>query len=299
MCRIHFTGEDLLRVSLARDPDPEWELELSLIVLQSRDDDPGLSQWRRHVIRGVRRAYLWHVVQAMRATSRGELSARVREAMAPERRRQGRGGAASDEVRTSLEAYYRAALAPFWRGIRATVREDRAERVELLASGGLGRLLAGLHPRIRWRAPVLEFDESRNRTIQLAGRGLLLQPSFFCGTSPVQVADHGVDDLPTLVFPIARPPPTVCPDGATDPTAALLGRTRATALEATNHGGCTTTELAQQCHVSVSTASHQATVLREGGLIGTERVGTAVVHEITELGRRLLDRSGDPQHPWE
>lgn len=74
------------------------------------------------------------------------------------------------------------------------------------------------------------------------------------------------------------------------PLAALLGRTRSAALEATTEG-CTTSELAQACDISLAAASQQASVLREAGLIQTRRNGRAVSHQISELGVRLLEGS--------
>jgi DNA-binding transcriptional ArsR family regulator len=68
-----------------------------------------------------------------------------------------------------------------------------------------------------------------------------------------------------------------------DPLGSLLGSTRAVALEAAV-SGCTTTELAKRCNISPAAASHQATVLREAGLITTRRAGASVRHEITQLG---------------
>ena len=56
--------------------------------------------------------------------------------------------------------------------------------------------------------------------------------------------------------------------------------------------GCTTTELAKRCNISPAAASHQATVLREAGLITTRRAGASVRHEITQLGIWLLSGYG-------
>jgi DNA-binding transcriptional ArsR family regulator len=70
--------------------------------------------------------------------------------------------------------------------------------------------------------------------------------------------------------------------------ASLLGRTRSAALQAIADG-CTTSELAQLIGVSVSAASQHATVLRNAGLITTQRDGKAVVHTLTLLGSSLLN----------
>lgn len=124
------------------------------------------------------------------------------------------------------------------------------------------------------------------------------RPSFFCWQAPTKLRD--TDLPPALVYPTQPPPGTLhrLELGGTHVTrhtslAALLGRTRAEALEATA-AGCTTSELALLCGVSVAAASQQATVLREAGLITTRRDGGAVRHEITGLGLSLLNGAGLP-----
>jgi DNA-binding transcriptional ArsR family regulator len=73
--------------------------------------------------------------------------------------------------------------------------------------------------------------------------------------------------------------------------AALLGRTRAAVLDAVAAGPCTTSELAHRAGVSVPSASEHAAVLRSADLVATRRVGKGVLHTVTPLGARLLDRS--------
>jgi len=261
MLKIHFTPADLLRTRIARGPDPMWEIALSLRVLRSRGCDELLGPWRRHVLRTVAHDHLWRLVRAI----------------------EGGGPTAVTAMGPSIRTYHRTGLAPFWSSIRAAVSADRAARAEQYTAGGLDLLLSSLHPRVRWRSPVLEVPDLDGPDLHLDGRGLLLQPSYFCEAVTTAV------DRPALVHPISRPAPGLVPEdpSAEHPAAALLGRTRAAALLATQ-GGCTTSDLARHCGISVSTASHQATVLRDGGLVDTRRNGGCVVHEITDLGRRLL-----------
>src|SRR5487761_1249808 len=69
-----------------------------------------------------------------------------------------------------------------WPQVQAHVHADRAVRAGILLDRGLTGLLRGLHPSMRWKAPVLSFHCGRiDRELRLAGRGLLLLPSFFCG----------------------------------------------------------------------------------------------------------------------
>ena len=69
--------------------------------------------------------------------------------------------------------------------------------------------------------------------------------------------------------------------------AALVGRNRAAVLR-TIANGCSTTELADRVGISLAAASQHASVLRDAGLITTQRQGSAVLHLITPLGAELL-----------
>ena len=83
-----------------------------------------------------------------------------------------------------------------------------------------------------------------------------------------------------------------CPAGAAAPDralAALLGTTRARLLEEVRDGR-TTNELATRIGVSAPAVSHHTAVLRNAGLIITQRIGSAVLHTLTPLGRQLLSR---------
>lgn len=118
-----------------------------------------------------------------------------------------------------------------------------------------------------------------------------LQPSVFCWQTPTKLHDPQVQ--PVLVYPVEYVPGLLrrTPlDSRSQPLAALLGTTRAAALEAIADG-CTTTELAARCQISLAGASRQAGILREAGLITTRRVGQAVKHDLTPLGRAVLTGS--------
>jgi len=49
--RIHFTCDDLARTIVAPEPDPLWEVLLSLHLLQTDEDQPLFGRWRRQVRR--------------------------------------------------------------------------------------------------------------------------------------------------------------------------------------------------------------------------------------------------------
>jgi DNA-binding transcriptional ArsR family regulator len=202
----------------------------------------------------------------------------------------GRAGAVR-RLAGAVRSYHDRALRPYWPSIRRHVVADRARRVQQWAEHGIGGMLSGLHRRVRWRPPVLEILDFADVDLHLDGRGLRLQPSFFCWHAPTKLRDSSLP--PVLVFPTTPAPGALRRGRPGEPErlTALVGATRAAALEATV-AGCTTSELAQRCGVSPSTASQQATVLRGAGLISTRRDGGAVRHEITTLGLALLSEAG-------
>ncbi|MFB8105995.1 MULTISPECIES: helix-turn-helix transcriptional regulator [Streptomyces] len=189
----------------------------------------------------------------------------------------------------ALRSYHDAAVEPYWPHIRASVEADRAVRGRALLDGGADGLLATLPPMIRWRAPVLEVDYPVDRDLYLDGRGLLLQPSFFCRSTPVVYRDPSLP--PVLVYPVTH---TGAPEFA-EPgpwLGRLVGHTRSAVLQSIGNG-CTTSELARRAGVSLASASQHASVLREAGLVLTLRHGSSVLHTLTPLGGSLL-RGGAP-----
>ncbi len=191
----------------------------------------------------------------------------------------------------ALRGYHSAAVEPYWPHIRASVEADRAVRGRALLDGGADELLASLAPVIRWRAPVLEADYPVDRDVHLDGRGLLLQPSFFCRSTPVVYRDPKLP--PVLVYPVIHSAAPVFAERGPGPwLGRLLGNTRSTVLQ-TIGDGCTTSELARRAGVSLASASQHACVLREAGLVRTLRHGSSVLHTLTPLGGSLL-RGGAP-----
>ncbi|WP_406395460.1 ArsR/SmtB family transcription factor [Streptomyces sp. NBC_00887] len=189
----------------------------------------------------------------------------------------------------ALRSYHRAAVEPYWQHVRASVEADRAVRGRALLDGGTDELLSTLPPMIRWREPVLEADYPVDRELHLDGRGLLLQPSFFCRGTPVVYRDPHLP--PVLVYPVThRAAPAFAEPGPW--LGRLVGHTRSAVLRAIGNG-CTTSELARRTGVSLASASQHACVLREAGLVLTLRHGSSVLHTLTPLGDSLL-RGGAP-----
>ncbi|MFK3981010.1 ArsR/SmtB family transcription factor [Micromonospora sp. NPDC050397] len=197
----------------------------------------------------------------------------------------------------SIRQYRSVAVEPYWDRIEAAVEADRIRRARALLDGGAEGLLASLRPAVRWSAGVLEvLDYPDTRELHLGGRGLTLIPSFFCSRTPVALLDP--DLPPVLVYPVDRlgglaPTPgegaglAPAGGGGRDALAALLGRTRANVLEVVDDG-CSTGEVARRLHISAAAASQHATVLRNAGLLVSQRDRNTVRHTLTPLGRAML-----------
>ncbi|MFJ2766354.1 ArsR/SmtB family transcription factor [Streptomyces sp. NPDC087300] len=321
MLRVHFTSEDLTRVRIASGPDHLWEISNSVQTLQRRDGAREFGEWRRWA--GPRlsessrllspllpphgnspdfltpslgeSATLESAVDALVRTPRPRLRADLRRVAASRRlpgwteSLAGGDGATLKQLGRALQTYHLEALAPFWRRVHAHVDADRVLRAHSLLEGGTEGLLAGLGPQFRWRAPVLEVDYPVEHELRLDGRGLTLQPSFFCWPTPITLADAELP--PVLVYPIdhdmdwtraatgGRPH-----DGA---LGALVGHTRAAVLRAVRTGA-STVDLARRLDVTHPAVSQHMKVLRAAGLVTTVRRAGRSLHVATAEGRALL-----------
>ncbi|WP_424213872.1 ArsR/SmtB family transcription factor [Streptomyces sp. BI20] len=325
MLRIHFTGVDLARVRMAGRPDALWETILSFHRLRERRDVRLFGEWRTETrgrlnseirllgalipsrgyfpdfLTPAEGQYGWEVgLDALRALDEDRLRreaalvgspaagpppARLRDLLQA-------GTERLPRLLGELRGWHRAAVEPYWTHIRAQIEAERAARGRALLDGGADELLASLPPALRWRAPVLECDYPVDRDLRLGGRGLLLQPSFFCRRTAVTLRDPGLP--PVLVYPAASGLGAAPADRETQPEeqrrrtlGKLVGHTRSVVLRAIGDGA-TTSELARRAGVSLASASQHAGVMREAGLVTTLRRGNAVLHTVTPLGEALL-----------
>ncbi|MFE9932549.1 ArsR/SmtB family transcription factor [Streptomyces sp. NPDC005533] len=325
MLRIHFTGVDLARVRMAGRPDALWETILSFHRLRDRRDARLFGEWRTETrsrlnsetrtlgmlipsrgyfpdfLTPVEGQYGWDVgLDALRGIRpermRRELQLLAAGAPMTPRLREFTDGGAKQLPRLlgELRAYHRAAVEPYWTHIQAQIEAERAARGRALLDGGADELLDSLPPMLRWRAPVLECDYPVDRDVRLRGRGLLLQPSFFCRRTAVTL--HDPELPPVLVYPAAAQLASAPAGGeAARPVeeqrqrtlGKLVGHTRSVVLRAIGDGA-TTSELARRAGVSLASASQHACVMREAGLVTTLRRGNAVLHTVTPLGAALL-----------
>ncbi|WP_217545656.1 helix-turn-helix transcriptional regulator [Streptomyces sp. GbtcB6] len=325
MLRIHFTEADLARTRLASEPDPLWEITLSLHRFQTQQGrsahaewyrttrarlaDRGLEGALRHVLLPLfpRTAYFPDFLTPAESTQglTAGLAAMVDTPVDRVRREIVRFSAVGappwaprlleresrQDLAEAMRRYYDVAVAPFRERVLARVEADRSVRGRTLLADGTDGLLDGLGPHLRWEAPVLHVRYPVDRDLRLDGRGLTLVPSYFCWGCPIALADSTLP--PVLVYPLlreARPPAVDRPLGA------LLGRTRARVLRGIAPGA-TTGELARLAGVSAPTVSQHIAALRDAGLISSLRYGTSVLHTLTPLGAALLQGTKRPAAP--
>jgi DNA-binding transcriptional ArsR family regulator len=92
-----------------------------------------------------------------------------------------------------------------------------------------------------------------------------------------------------VVYPVEPAPDSRRPTSS-DPLAGLLGRTRsAVLLHTARPGRHTTSAVARQTGISVSSSSEHLSALRAAGLVTSRREGGATVHSATALCRDLLN----------
>ncbi|GAB4084408.1 winged helix-turn-helix domain-containing protein [Myceligenerans cantabricum] len=319
MLRFIFTPEDLSRVRLAPGPDPLWETLLSAHLVRELDGARIFGRWHRRVVPDLPRAALPYLSltppvgyspdfltpeagstdfaagsEDMLYTSPDRIAAEI-DILGQQQKT---GAWMRDlaegsprvvrSLRASMAAFHSHALAPVWPRVRQVVEADRAARTQVLAATGVEAVLSTLHPTTTWADGVLTVQSRMmNGDVLLNGRGLTLVPSYFCWRMPITLANP--DLAPVLVFPVSHDRhlsgDTVTNDSA---LAALLGRTRARALRELA-GSASTTLLAERMDISPASASEHTTVLRQAGLVASQRDGRRVVHVLTELGHGLLE----------
>ncbi|HEY3509521.1 MAG TPA: winged helix-turn-helix domain-containing protein [Kribbella sp.] len=196
-----------------------------------------------------------------------------------------------ERITEALESYWRRAIEPDWRRMRALLQEDLAFRLDELASGGLERLFRNLHPSIHYRSDRIEIDRPYCCDGEpMTGQGVLLVPCVF--TWPAGLAVTAAPHVPTITYP-PRGLGRLWEDRqdtADSPLADLVGRTRA-AIVSHLDLPMSTTHLANQLGVSAPTLSVHLGILRNAGVVASRRDGRTVLYHRTSLGSQLLAAS--------
>lgn len=328
MLRIHFNAEDLARTRISTTFGPFAETLFSVQAARWPSDEALLGAWRgrtRRALSPTARSLtalfpprVWTLdlftlvgqetefdaaLEALMAVPRDQLRLELGALPRQWRLPSWVGGladndpAARRQLIAAVTEFHRVAVQPHWERIRTHLEAHLPVAGRILREGGTDRLLATLHPDLRWRPPVLEIERrtAPSRDMFLGGRGLILVPSLFRRKAPPVFSAQADEDGPAVLF---YPAPTELAQGATlwvprRPThqalMALLGQTRAEVLELIAEAAVTGSEIARRLGIAPASVSEHATVLREAGLTARHRLGGAVLHSITPVGVALLN----------
>lgn len=322
MLQIHFTAQDLLRVEFLAEPAPLMELGLATAVLQRIDHPAVFGRWRREVrARLVRTAMplfslippngagplfldplsttLQEGLEEVRRTGNATVARELQRVTPPNRpptpfvrALHDRDRDAWTDLTSALRSGFGGLLEPEWSRARHSYAADLAWRSQMLATRGLGSMLASLYPGSRWSGTSLLIPLPRAAELTLTGQGLTLMPSTVWRGEPL-VGDDG-NGRPLLLYPAVTALPQATGEDAADPLVALLGRTRAAVLLELASPR-TTSELARDLQISLASASQHTATLRNAGLVSSTRRGKSVWHVRTVLGDQMV--TSDRQDP--
>jgi DNA-binding transcriptional ArsR family regulator len=195
----------------------------------------------------------------------------------------------ADRLADGLHAYWRATLADDWPRLRAVLEGEVLGRARPLALAGPAAVLDELHPRVRWRAPVLELHKGADHPLdlRLEGRPLVLIPLVF--ESSVLVGRPNAGNAIAIGY--QAPGASALWGGehgaADERLELLLGQGRTAVLRALARPA-TTTELAARLHYAPSTVSAHLDVLARAGLVERHRVRRRVFYGLNDTGASLL-----------
>jgi DNA-binding transcriptional ArsR family regulator len=194
-----------------------------------------------------------------------------------------------DRLADAMHAYWEAVLADDWPRLRSVLEGDVLGRARALATSGPEAVLAELHPRMRWRPPVIELDKPHEE-LAFEGRSLVLIPLVFAKNVLIANQSHG--DVVALGYQARGTAELATPEAADGRLDLLLGAGRATVLRALEQPA-TTTELALRLSYAPSTVSAHLDVLSRAGLVDRHRVRRSVFYGLNETGRSLVALLGD------
>ncbi|MFE5736788.1 ArsR/SmtB family transcription factor [Streptomyces celluloflavus] len=290
--RLHFTFDDLLRVSISEDVRPHVETFFALRSL-SGPSTAALADWAARVRPELAPFRRLLTMLGQWIPSPSVLLRLLRGALQETRAVQLRTGATGEQLRDALSHFWQVALEPFWKRIVAHVRGWQAKLRSQLAGGGVEDLLSHLPGGGTWQQPVLSLPDELSADLRLSGQGLHITSSVFQHRNcRILEGAHG-QGRPTLYLqaPLEGGEASAIWEeagGEERSLAALMGAARARVLQALTERR-TTGELAQLAGISGPGASQHTAVLRKAGLITTRRERNLAWHELTPLGRAMLD----------
>jgi len=204
------------------------------------------------------------------------------------RRMQENPGRARSIIANAWEEVWDAAMAPVWPQLDRILRGDVAVRSRTIATEGLAAMASGIHPWVSWGDGSVRVRLRRHsEDVDCRGSGLVLVPSVMSSWGCMVITEPPAQ--PTLFYP-ARGVTAGWAADAEDlvrALEALVGPVRAGILLSA-HVPRTTSRVAEEAGIAVSTASHHLTVLRDAGLIVSSRDGARMMHLRTPLGEALV-----------
>lgn len=191
-------------------------------------------------------------------------------------------------IAQAWEQVWDAALGPVWPQLERILRADIAVRARTIATDGLAAMAGDLHRSVRWSGDAVRVRLRRHsEDVDCRGSGLVLVPSVMSSWGCMVITEPPAQ--PALFYPARG----VTAGWARDAVelgrslSALLGPARAGIL-LRSHDARTTSQVAADAGIAVSTASHHLSVLRAAGLIASERDGSRMLHLRTPLGEALV-----------
>ncbi len=287
MLRLRVPATSGLKVDVV--PSPVWETVASLAVLGRRRRGAGaFLRWAREAEGRVPPdlvADLWRTLSAMSPP--------------PPRWEPVPDFVASfgdTALAESLQAYWEAALAPSWEGLRSVLQDERDRRAGLVRSRGWSAAFRHAEGRMQWRPPVLATPHQEEIRLPVRGGVVRLVPTVFGGAWALFTAlPHGVVSLsypvPGAAMLALRSPdrPAVAPRGTDkDPLAIVVG-TRRAALLRVLRSPATTSALADTLGIAPSTTSEHLQHLLDAQVVRKRRVGYEVHYELDRAGYALLE----------
>ncbi|MFB8187999.1 DUF5937 family protein [Microbacterium sp. NPDC055988] len=201
---------------------------------------------------------------------------------------QGQPARARSMIADAWAAVWDAALAPVWPQLERLLRADIAVRSRTIASAGIASMAGDLHPQVTWGEGAVRVSLRRHsEQVDCRGSGLVLVPSVMSSWGCMVLTEPPAQ--PTLFYPARGVTAGWARDAAetTEALGALLGPARAGILLRAGTAR-TTSQVAQEAGIAISTASHHLAVLRDAGLIGSERDGARMLHLRTPLGEAMV-----------
>lgn len=320
MLRVHLHAEDLARVRFATAPAPILETVLILLELRNRPHPGGhgphdwqprarsaLSSSARPLVQLVpaqhHALYLdvltsdaeqaFHLVRDTATSEHAENLIRIARTTTVPIPAWFRRYADGDTnvlgtLDQALRAFHTTCLAPQWSSVTARFHDDIGHRLSTLGTHGLAAMINALSPDLCLTGSTLTARYPWDRDVHLRGRGLILMPSAFWTGYPRITWDPQDPSQYVLVYPARANHRTVgAVTGKGDALAGLVGATRAAVLRALAQPS-TTSSLAGNVGISLSSASEHTTALRNAGLVTSHRLGQAVHHHLTHLGFSVL-----------